>query len=878
MSDLQIEHPTGERLTAFGLGQLPDAELAEVEAHLAHCTACRQAAEGVADDTLIALLRSAATEPDSLAREDGPQAPTQTAPGSARAAGVDVGLATALADHPRYRVHALLGVGGMGVVYRAEHLLMQRPVALKVINRGLIGEPAAVERFRREVRAAAQLTHPNIVAAFDAEQAGDLHFLVMEYVDGVCLARHIAEHGPLPVAEACDYVRQAALGLQHAFEKGMVHRDIKPHNLMRTPDGQIKILDFGLARFALESAPAGEAPAGPRSLPGHEGGPAGPLTQTGMVMGSPDYLAPEQARDPHAADIRADTYSLGCTLYHLLAGRPPFAEGTTAQKVKAHTDQAPEPLGRVRQDVPPGLTRVVERMMAKDPADRFQTPAEVAEALTPFLAAAPRPPRRKKWPWLAAAVAVAAALLAGVIIRVQTNRGTFVIDASGDKVAVLIERAGGVKVVDQANGREYLLKPGAHDLRTGDYKIEVSDALAGLTFETKEFKLTRGKEVRVTARFVPKGVAGPVKATVVRLIHAEAAMVAQLLAKLLPDSGGTVSLATDAQTNSLIVRASAERTKEVKDLVRMLDVEGGPPNAPGNRAGRGKGGAEPGPGLSLAARKARLATLQNIVADKEKRYEHGTIPVREVLEARLQVRRAELDLCTSDKGRVAVHERIVALARDMEKAYEALYQAGRVPALDLLKARADRLAAETDLERARARAAREAVQGLRSQAPDRAKAGADAGTVEEQAALAQKQVAVKQAALRVAQAQEKSIRGEVPALRVHVRDAQTAESAAKDEYKVYERLGATGAITLAEVQERKTRWQTATSRREVAEADVAQCQLRVALAQAQVERARAELQEAELRLQQLWERLGSKKRSHNRGFTPSQAWFFGFAR
>ena len=165
-----------------------------------------------------------------------------------------------LADHPRYRVLGLLGAGGMGAVYKAEHRLMERPVALKVIRRGLTDDPAAAERFRREVKAAARLSHPHIVRAYDAEQAGDLHFLVMEFVEGTDLARLVAGQGPLPVARACEYARQAALGLQHAFEHGMVHRDIKPQNLMLTPDGQVKVLDFGLARFVSESAPSPPTP------------------------------------------------------------------------------------------------------------------------------------------------------------------------------------------------------------------------------------------------------------------------------------------------------------------------------------------------------------------------------------------------------------------------------------------------------------------------------------------------------------------------------------------------------------------------------------------------------------------------------------------
>ena len=244
---------------------------------------------------------------------------------------------------------------------------MNRTVALKVIRRDLLGNEAMVARFRREVKAAARLaSHPNIVAAYDAEQIGDMHMLVMEFIEGTDLARLVDRRGALPVGEACEYARQAAVGLQHAFEDGMVHRDIKPHNLMRTSRGQVKILDFGLARFASEVVT-------------HAG-----LTTEGMVLGSADYIAPEQIEDPHASDIRADIYSLGCTLYFLLTGRPPFPEGTLIQKLLAHSEKAPRPLAEICISVSPELIQVIERMMAKDPVLRFQTPDEVARALTPF--------------------------------------------------------------------------------------------------------------------------------------------------------------------------------------------------------------------------------------------------------------------------------------------------------------------------------------------------------------------------------------------------------------------------------------------------------------------------------------------------------------
>jgi uncharacterized protein (TIGR03067 family) len=491
MSKANPVHPAAEQLTAFGLGQLDEASLLEIESHLAECPSCREVAAQVADDTLVSLLRSTATEPEGqpAPHEMPTQAPTTSPPANPATPGVP----PELVQHPRYRMAELLGVGGMGAVYKAEHLLMERPVALKVINRGLMTSPAMVERFRREVKAAARLTHPNIVNAYDAEQAGDVHFLVMEHVEGQSLAAVVADRGPLPVAEACEYVRQAALGLQHAHERGMVHRDVKPHNLMRTPGGQIKILDFGLARFARESVPAAAAEAG--SPAGSQGGEA--VTQVGTVMGTPDYIAPEQACNAHDADIRADIYSLGCTLYHLLAGHAPFPDGTPVDKVLAHVERMPRPLTEIRADVPPELARVVERMLAKDPAARYQTPAEVGEALRPFTSAAP--PRKRRRRLLAAAVLAVAAMAAGAILYVQTDKGEFVIETADDSVAVMVNKRG-VKIKDQVSGREYLLRAGKQDVRTGVYEVLVSELPEGIEVTAPSLTVKRGGLVRAVAR------------------------------------------------------------------------------------------------------------------------------------------------------------------------------------------------------------------------------------------------------------------------------------------------------------------------------------------------------------------------------------------
>jgi CheY-like chemotaxis protein len=294
------------------------------------------------------------------------------------------GLPAALLNHPRYHVLGLIGAGGMGAVYKAEHRLMGRLVAIKVVHPSLLRQPVAGERFRREILAAARLSHPNIVAAYDAEVVGDTCFLVMEYVEGIGLDRYLAERGVLPVPEACDYARQVAWGLQHAYERGTVHRDVKPHNLMRTPTGQVKILDFGLARFVSET---GDEPSIPRSAPGPARTPDRGLTHPYLCMGTADYLAPEEAANARRADIRADIYGLGCTLYHFLAGRVPFPARTLQDKLRAHQDYEPVALTRLRPEVPERLAAVVARMMAKDPARRYQTPAEVARALAPFAAA-----------------------------------------------------------------------------------------------------------------------------------------------------------------------------------------------------------------------------------------------------------------------------------------------------------------------------------------------------------------------------------------------------------------------------------------------------------------------------------------------------------
>ena len=273
----------------------------------------------------------------------------------------------------QYLLLERLGQGGMGEVFKARHRVLDRFVALKVIRPEFVNHADAVERFRRECRAAGRLSHPNIVTVHDAHQAGDVHFMAMEYLDGKDLGRLLKEGGPLPPGDACDYARQAALGLQHAHEKGMVHRDVKPANLMLTTGGVVKVLDLGLARLRV-GADAGAT--------------TSDLTRAGSIMGTPDYMAPEQAAgDSAVADGRADVYSLGCTLFHLLTGRPPFPGKTAREKIAAHLCQPPPRVDEIRPGLHPGLAGVVRRMMEKDPAARYPTAGAAGAALLPFCGA-----------------------------------------------------------------------------------------------------------------------------------------------------------------------------------------------------------------------------------------------------------------------------------------------------------------------------------------------------------------------------------------------------------------------------------------------------------------------------------------------------------
>ena len=263
-----------------------------------------------------------------------------------------------------------IGEGGMGRVYRSRNWKLGTPAAIKVIRNKHANDPAAVERFSREVHAVGAIRHPHVVHALDADLEDGRLYYAMEYVPGTDLGRLLAEQGALAIETACRYATQLAQGLCHISSLGLVHRDVKPGNVLVTEDGSaVKLVNLGLARF---DRPDWEAA-------------ASDLTRVGMMIGTPDYAAPEQIRDSRRADIRSDLYSLGCTFYHMLTGVAPFAGPDAVDKMYLHQTAEPVPVEKIRPDVPPAVAAVVRQLMAKKPRDRFQDPGEVATILRPYL-------------------------------------------------------------------------------------------------------------------------------------------------------------------------------------------------------------------------------------------------------------------------------------------------------------------------------------------------------------------------------------------------------------------------------------------------------------------------------------------------------------
>lgn len=364
--------PPVSALSDWLAGRAPDSDDGPMAAHLEGCPSCREAASRIESGGEPLLHGLKGLRPGMPTEGDLPQTLAKRlrqlpagSPEPDEAPALPAGrIPKRLRD---YELLEPIGAGGMGRVYKARHRRLGRLFAVKLLPSRAKDR---VERFRRESAALGPLDHPNVVRATDAGEAGGVMYLAMEYVEGADAERLVRHRGPLPIAEACDIARQAALGLQHLHEAGLVHRDVKPANLMVTPTGVVRLLDLGLAAS-------------------EDGGPDDRLTRDGAVLGTPDYLAPEQARNPRSADRRADLYALGCTLYHLLVGEAPFGDRGRVAKLLAHHGEEPTAIEKLRPEVPKPLASLLGKLMAKNPDERPATAAEVATALAPFCAAAP---------------------------------------------------------------------------------------------------------------------------------------------------------------------------------------------------------------------------------------------------------------------------------------------------------------------------------------------------------------------------------------------------------------------------------------------------------------------------------------------------------
>lgn len=538
--------PNRDELSGFLLGTIPEASAAAIVTHLAECPQCEETVETLeaqVDTAILKLRRPRVT--DSFSQEEacrqaielveqfGKSVSAASSVGSDNAA-AGVGEQEQLGTIRVYELLAKIGEGGMGAVYKARHTELDKIVALKVLPAQKLKDADAVQRFKREMKAVGRLDHQHIVRAMDAGEENGMHYLVMEYVPGVDLAELVRRVGPLLIADACELMRQAALGLQEASDNGLVHRDIKPSNLMLASAGNkpplVKILDMGLALFDTAR---------------HER----ELTSAGQVMGTIDYMAPEQGGDSHLVDIRADLYSLGATLYKLLAGESPFGGpeyDKPMKKLAGVLRDVPRPLSSRRRDVPAALSALVASLLAKDPRERLKTPQELADRLQPFCQGAnlqkllaranqaaeeaavlspsevlskqgthpsysspigdtavtvdlPQHPApagaKRKLPWLAilAGCGGLAAIALGIILYLQTPDGLVKIEINDPAIKVMVDNDGANIL---PGGKEHAIKliPGKHGLTItrGDFK-----------FETTNFEFKKGQKVVICVTYQP---------------------------------------------------------------------------------------------------------------------------------------------------------------------------------------------------------------------------------------------------------------------------------------------------------------------------------------------------------------------------------------
>lgn len=529
--DRRARHPKASDLQAFLLGKLGERSSAQIEQHLESCEACSNRLDELSEsDDFVDLIRNAETISGKSERGR-----------STKWDGEDLQAAQESFFLGKYKLLEMLGKGGMGAVFKAQQTGFDRFVAIKVMAPELLNDAELVKRFLREMQAVAALSHPNIVAAFDADCArGNTYYLVMEYVNGIDLETWCKKAAPLPIDWTCECIRQAALGLQHAHNKDLVHRDIKPSNLLvvgkdTTTAPLVKILDMGIAQFTKEETQKTR------------------ITATGQIIGTLDYIAPEQALDAKAADCRSDIFSLGCTLFEALTGEPAITGNNATEKLFALATKDIRRLSELRPEIPPELDAVVNKMVQREPEDRYQTALEVAEALEPFclgyvpdsksvskdtsenemhqflgyLASKDEPQAQAgtaveeaddgeqlevlpelQWPahwwWVGggAALLLLFAVLAGVILRFNTPQGTILVEVNQPDAEITVD--GGWISVKSPLVRE------AVKIRVAEGKHLLEVRKEGFREFTREFTLKKGETPRLSVKLIPNnGEAAP---------------------------------------------------------------------------------------------------------------------------------------------------------------------------------------------------------------------------------------------------------------------------------------------------------------------------------------------------------------------------------
>lgn len=532
-----------DKLRDYALGRMPEEQWERVASHLETCATCEDtisSLDGTADSMLdhlrMAPSQSIEGTPEYLAAMKKLQNQSAQEKATSSRIGNLESSDQVGAHNPDvvrdYKLIAILGAGGMGTVYKAIHTKLDRVVALKLLPTRRIGNADAIVRFEREMKAIGKLDHPAIVRATDAGEDDGQHFLAMEFVDGFDVSELVDRHGPLSIPDACEIIRQAAIGLQHVHEQQLVHRDIKPSNLMVTENGHVKILDLGLALLADQ----------------HEG--LGELTTVGQMMGTVDYMAPEQCDDSHDVDIRADIYSLGATLFKMVVGTAPYATSERRSPLSRIRALATEDVPRLTECLPNADTAfcsMVDRMLSRQPGDRFETPGEVADTLQRFTeghdlkqaitvaADAPAPVRtlppapQRQLPAPSAAspavgsssrpptktMGIARLLIPAVILaatavfvfRLQTDKGELIVECNVPNVEVQLLRDGEVH-------KELSIRQGTTSVSvfSGNYEIRIPGEADSIEVSTDRFKISRGSRLIARIRHSKSLVDSPIPA------------------------------------------------------------------------------------------------------------------------------------------------------------------------------------------------------------------------------------------------------------------------------------------------------------------------------------------------------------------------------